>query len=127
VGDAVNFEESHIQQAIVAGVRWLPGGEWLFHIPNGFKILAKTKKQRDIIGARWKREGVLPGVCDLCLPIVRGGYHGLYMEVKEGKKPVTEEQKAFIAHVQAEGYKVIVVRSAQQGIDAVIEYLKGGR
>jgi hypothetical protein len=123
VGDAVNFEESHIQQAIVAGVRWLPGGEWLHHIPNGGK---RNKRE----AARLKAEGVLPGVPDLFLPLARGGYHGLYMEVKRPdttKSKVSDEQQAFLDHAHAEGYKVIVVRSAQQGIDAVIEYLKGER
>ena len=47
----------------------------LFHIPNG--------GTRDAIeGRHLKQQGVKRGVPDLCLPVARGGYHSLYIELK---------------------------------------------
>ena len=51
----------------------------LYHIPNG------GKRDR-IVAAKLKAQGVKPGVPDLCLPVPRGKYHGLYIEMKDGKK-----------------------------------------
>lgn len=58
----------------------------LHHIPNG--------GSRDPIeGKHLKQQGVKPGVPDLCLPVARGGYHGLYIEMKTESGRTTEEQE----------------------------------
>lgn len=73
----------------------------LHHIPNGGK---RNEKE----AAHLKRQGVKAGVPDLCLPVARGGYHGLYIELKiQGNKP-TEKQLEFIEALQNQGYKAIV-------------------
>lgn len=47
----------------------------LHHIPNG--------GTRDAVEAKHlKQQGVKSGVPDLCLPVPRGQYHGLYIEIK---------------------------------------------
>lgn len=47
----------------------------LHHIPNG--------GTRDPVEAKHlKQQGVKNGVPDLCLPVPRGRYHGLYIEMK---------------------------------------------
>lgn len=43
----------------------------LFHDPN---VISKSKFQ----AVKFKREGLIAGVPDLCLPVARQGYHGLY-------------------------------------------------
>mgnify|MGYP001040512267 CR=1 FL=1 len=58
----------------------------LFHIPNG--------GTRDAIeGRHLKQQGVKRGVPDLCLPVARGGYHSLYIELKTATGRATVEQK----------------------------------
>ena len=48
----------------------------LYAIPNG--------GNRNIVTAtKLKAEGVKAGVPDLCLPVPRGGYHGMYLEMKK--------------------------------------------
>ena len=47
----------------------------LHAIPNGGKRLKSE-------AARLQAMGVKPGVPDLCLPVPRGKYHGLYIELK---------------------------------------------
>ena len=59
--------------ALMAG-RW-PELQLLFHVPNGG---ARGKAE----AARMKRQGVKAGVPDLMLPVARGGYHGLFLEMK---------------------------------------------
>lgn len=123
----MNHVESQIQQAIVAGVRLMPGGELLFQVPNGFKIQG-TPTQRRARGARWKREGLYPGVPDLFLPVARDGWHGLFIEVKEPVKgKLSPAQRDFIEDLKPYGFLTIVVDNAQDGIDLILEYLKGER
>jgi len=62
-----------------------PELELLYHIPNGGHRYATTAK-------RLKAEGVKAGVPDLCLPVARGGYYGLYIEMKAGKNKPTDYQ-----------------------------------
>src|SRR5699024_826416 len=66
----------------VQRIRWAglargayPALRWLHAVPNG--------GARNIVVARkLKAEGVQRGVPDLCLPVPRGPYHGLYIELK---------------------------------------------
>ena len=49
----------------------------LYHIPN-------EGKRSIYYGAKLKREGLKSGVPDICLPIPKGQYGGLYIELKVG-------------------------------------------
>ena len=51
-----------------------------------------------------KREGVLSGVSDIFLPVSRGGYHGLYIELKVKGNTTSPSQKWWIAEVGKQGY-----------------------
>lgn len=46
----------------------------LYHVPNG-----GSRKKAE--AGRFRAEGVKAGVPDLCLPVARGGFHGLYIRV----------------------------------------------
>jgi hypothetical protein len=117
---------SLIQQNIVWGLEVVPECKWLHHIPNEGKM---SKRRGHILN----KEGRKKGVFDLFLPVARGEYHGLYVEVKlPGKKKdggwkddLTDEQREFKDDMEAAGYKCVVVRSVKEGLDAVLEYLKG--
>ncbi len=58
----------------------------LYHIPNG-------GARNPIEGRHLKQQGVKRGVPDLCLPVARGGYHALYIELKTDTGRATVEQK----------------------------------
>lgn len=98
-----------------------PGVRLIYAIPNGsyFGGDAVTRARR---GARMKAQGVKPGVPDLCLPVARGGWHGLYIEMKAPKGRATHEQAAWIIDLTDQGYKAVVCHGHKEAISAVQEY-----
>lgn len=89
----------------------------LYHVPNG-GARAKTT------AARLKAAGVKPGVPDLCLPVPRGVYHGLYIELKVGTNKTTENQKQWLAALAQQGYKTAVCYGWVEGSEVIKAYLK---
>lgn len=73
----------------------------LFHIPNG-------GSRNAVEAAHLKQQGVRAGVPDLCLPVARGKYHGLYIEMKYGKNKPTPIQQKWIDDLKQQGYAVSV-------------------
>ena len=97
----------------------LPGVELLFHIPNG--------ELRDKgTAVRLKQQGVSAGVPDLLLPVARGGYHGLWLELKRAdhSNHPSALQHAWIARLECEGYRCVVAYGANAAIDAIENYLR---
>lgn len=91
--------------------------ELLHHIPNGGK-----RGERE--AARLKAQGVKAGVPDLCLPVPRGGYHGLYIEMKRREHgTVSEHQKKWLKALHEQGYCVSVCRGADEAIRLIEMYL----
>ena len=89
----------------------------LYAIPNGGKRAIKT-------AIALKAQGVKSGVPDMCLPVARGGYHGLYIELKRQKGGVVSEtQKSWITALAEQGYKAVVCRGADEAIRTIKEYL----
>jgi len=95
-----------------------PELDLLYHCPNGGK---RSKAE----AARLKAAGVKAGVPDLCLPVPRGGYNGLYVELKEGKNTPTAAQKAWIDALNAQGYKAVVCWGFDPAVREIKRYLGG--
>lgn len=90
---------------------------YLFAIPNGGR--------RDIITGRiLKEEGVLPGIPDLFLAYPSNGYHGLFIELKQGKNKLTDNQAIQMELFSSVGYKCVVLYSIDDFISCIEEYLK---
>jgi hypothetical protein len=51
-------------------------------------------------------------------------YHGLMIEFKSEKGILSKEQKVFKEMAEARGYKFIIVKDVQEGINLIEEYLK---
>lgn len=88
----------------------------IFHIPNG-------GSRNTLEAANLKRQGVKAGVPDLCLPVARQNYHGLYIEMKWGKNKTTENQKWWLQALQSQGYKTAVCYGADEAIKVIRDYL----
>ena len=71
-----------------------------------------------------KAEGLKAGVPDLCLPVARQGYHGLYIEMKYGRNKPTAKQKWWLEKLAEQGYKTIVCWGADEAIAVLEDYLE---
>ena len=91
----------------------------LHHIPNG-----GSRNAREAHNLRL--QGVKPGVPDICLPVARKGYHGLYIEMKrrQGGR-LSDEQAAMLEALRKQGYCAWVCKGANDAIELITEYLGG--
>lgn len=127
----INPTEHEIQAAIV---------EWayLYEIPfNGLKLrdllikIPNEGKRSQFIGNKMKKEGLRRGVSDLFLAFPslvnkNGDFHkfsGLWIEVKSLHGVVSKEQKLWAEIMMLVGYRVVLVRTIESGIQAIKEYL----
>lgn len=89
----------------------------MYHVPNG--------GHRHITTAmRLKAEGVKPGVPDIVLPVAKGDYHGLYLELKADKGKLSKEQEKWIEDLKEEGYKAVVAYGFDEAINTIKSYLE---
>lgn len=109
----------------------VPELKWLHAIPNGGSR-GDTAKSRAIAGGMMKAEGVKKGVADVCLPVKRGEYSGLYIEMKRpSERPKTEtskggisdEQAEFIQFVRMQGFGAVVCYCWQDAAQIIMQYL----
>ena len=101
--------------------------KWMHAIPNG-GIRGDDKRSRMIRGAQLKAEGVRSGVADIFLPVPRGQWHGLYIELKRiGKNARSENQIAFQNHCHDNNYGHVFCEGWEAAINIIEEYLKHGR
>lgn len=113
------------QAHIFAWAAWASGKypelDLMHHIPNGGK---RSKSE----AARFKAQGVKAGVPDIFLPCARGGYHGLYIELKRTKGgKLSAAQKEWIDALRGQGYKVIVCYGFDEAREVIINYLEGAK
>lgn len=114
----VKSEHSTEFQEQIVAVTWLTKMNIPFyHIPNG-------GYRNPIEAAKFKRMGVQPGIPDICIPLARSGYHGLYIELKRvGAGSLTEHQKYWRDILIANGYAWFMARGANELINYVQNYL----
>ena len=111
-------EEHRIQCACVNWFRlqYPTHATALFAVPNG------GRRDR-VSGAKLKAEGVLPGVSDLILLLPRGRHHGLLIEMKTERGKQSQAQRDWQRDMVHRGYKYMVIRSIDEFIDRVTDYL----
>lgn len=87
------------------------------HIPN-------EGKRSKSYGARLKRMGLRKGFPDLIIPLVRGKYHGLFIEMKYNGGKTSTDQDDWLNRLASEGYACAVCYSAEDAIRLIEKYLK---
>ncbi|MBE9597159.1 VRR-NUC domain-containing protein [Moraxella sp. K2450] len=123
--------EDSIQKAVMAWARWQPLApigiagklsDFIQHSPNG-----GARNPRE--GKNFKLMGTQAGFPDLFIYIPRGGYHGLFIELKRPKTATSAKgqlqatQKAVIERLNSQGYKAVVCFGANEAIDEIKAYL----
>jgi hypothetical protein len=114
-------QTEHLHQ--VALINWArlntkkyPELDLLFSIPNGGKRHIGVAK-------KLKAEGVKPGIPDLFLPVARGNYHGMFIEMKADKGRLSPAQKQLHNDLGLQGYKVETYWDWQDAAEGIIQYL----
>lgn len=91
----------------------------LHHIPNG-------GLRNKPVAVRLTAEGVRRGVPDICLPVARGDYHGLYVELKRIKGSKTsDEQEEWIDLLNKNGYRAEICFGFDEARRVIEGYLRG--
>jgi hypothetical protein len=90
----------------------------LHHIPNEGKRSKTT-------GRKLKREGMKSGVPDIHLPVARGKFHSLYIELKRRKGSSTsKEQEMWLQLLGKYGNKAIRCYGWEEAAKVIVEYLE---
>jgi hypothetical protein len=105
----------------IAAMDWLRAqhpniAEHTLHIGN-------ERKASYYAGYIMKRMGVLKGASDLFMAWPKGGYHGLFIEVKSKIGRPSPEQKAFIQRMRDAGYKAEFCYGAEEVISTMKDYI----
>ena len=114
-------QTEHAEQVALINWSYLNSGKYpeldLLHaIPNGGK--------RSIgVARKLKAEGVKPGIPDLFLPVARGDFHGLYVEMKSARGKLSPVQKEVQRALREQGYCVLTCYDWSQASDSIIKYL----
>lgn len=109
--------EHNLQTACVQWARLQYPKMIVFAIPNG--AFCGYKQGRKLVA-----EGMQKGIPDLCVALPRKGYHGLFIEMKAGKKGVVrEEQTEMMIKLKDAGYQCAVCRSFEQFQSIINSYI----
>ena len=96
----------------------IPELESMYHTPNQGKRVPRT-------GAHFVAMGLKKGVPDICLPVPRSGYHGLYIEMKSANGKLGKEQKEWLERLGKNGYLAVVCHGFEDAKDLILAYLQG--
>lgn len=114
--------ESEEQQRLFTWAAFCAGKypelQLLHHIPNGGK---RSKGE----AGRFRAEGVKAGIPDLCLPVARSGFHGLYIEMKKQGGKVSQEQAHWLNSLDKQGYLTAVCYGWEAAAEVIKDYLDG--
>ena len=88
----------------------------LHHCPNGG---SRNKAE----AVKLKQMGVKAGVPDLHLPVPKGAYTGLYIEMKYGNGTIQHTQREFLKTAAAYGNYCCVCYGAEEAIEIIQQYI----
>ena len=109
--------ESVEQIILIARIRQFHPQTIVYAIPNGGK-----RSPRE--AAKLKKEGVLPGIPDLCVAEPKGPWHGLYIEMKKTiGGSVSIEQTRIQAALRQRGYKSEVCEGVEAAYSVFLDYM----
>jgi hypothetical protein len=95
----------------------------MYAIPNAGGYTGGFRKNVARVQAM-RRQGVKKGVPDICLPVARGSWHSLYLEIKrEGKDKPSKEQEEWHKALGEAGHAVAVAHGFAQAVDILTRYL----
>jgi hypothetical protein len=110
--------EKQEQEALFAWAQYRTDLQLMLHVVNeGRRSVQHTMAL--------KRQGMKPGVPDILFPVARGGYHGLWIEMKrkDGGR-LSPEQRWWQKALLEEGYAVAVCKGFDEARETIDWYLR---
>lgn len=122
VDEAKEQEALFRWRGLVSEFRY-PGIGLMFAIPNG-AYLQGDKARRAMQWVRLRKQGARPGVSDVFLPVARGVFHGLWLEMKvsKGRAKVSDDQAEWIAAMRRQGYQAHVAYGWSHAVTLINDY-----
>jgi len=118
---AWRYDEHSFQRSLFAEMKLREGMHpelrRLYAVPNG-------GHRSTAAAGKMKAEGQKTGVPDICLPIARGGFHGLYLELKAKKNSPSEDQWQWLLELHRGGYAAHVANDINTARDLILQYLE---
>ena len=90
---------------------------FIFAIPNGGHRTPKAARMM-------RYEGQKKGTPDVFIPLPRGIYHGMFLEVKTEKGSATKEQKEKVEMYRNQGYYCVIAKGYEACMAHFLAYLK---
>jgi len=115
-GDAEHRAQVAVVRFATLARQEFPELELLFAIPNG-------GHRNVVVAKKLKAEGVRAGVPDLFLPVARGRFHGLFIEMKVKPNRPSPEQTELMAQLEKQGFGVGVCYTSAEAEAVLREYL----
>jgi hypothetical protein len=119
-------QKTLFQEWVPTQIRKYPELGLMFAIPNGGVRPYKT----DASGVRYSREaqklrdeGLKKGVPDIFLPVARGFYNGMFIEMKAPKGRETKEQKEWAVKLAEQDYRVVTCYGWDKAAEQILNYL----
>lgn len=113
-----NQEQAALFEWAALMERKYPELRLLFAVPNGGIRDGRT-------AAILERTGVKSGVPDICLPVPRGGWHSLYLELKRRKGgTLSANQRIWLNALTEQGHMAVCCKGADEAIRTIERYLK---
>ena len=118
-GTSLQISEEKVQIAIVNYLK-MQYPDALFTATMGGQYQKHHSQRR-----RAKATGYLRGVSDLLIFEPKGGYYGLFIELKRDKKSYpTAEQKLFISNALQRGYYSVCAKGFDEYKEIIDKYFK---
>jgi hypothetical protein len=115
--------EAQEQKALFEWAEWAkrrhPELALMYHIPN-------EARRSYALGKEMKAQGLRSGVPDICLPVPRGGYGALYIEMKRRQDSrLSDNQRGWINGLNRAGNRAVVCKGWEEARNEIMKYLKG--
>lgn len=116
-------DETAEQENLFRWARFVSGKypelDLMFHIPNEGK---RTKSA----GAQQRAMGLKRGMPDICLPVARGKYHSLYIELKAEGGRLSADQADQLMKLRRAGHAAEVCYGFEAAQETLLQYLSLG-
>lgn len=109
--------EAEEQTLLFEWSAYIPELKFMYAIPNGGSRHPAEAKNL-------KKQGVKSGVPDICLPLPKGKYCGLYIEMKVGKNKTSDNQNEWLGYLKSKRYATAVCYGFEEARKTILNYIK---